>query len=369
MKAFVTGGSGFIGRSLVRQLVEAGYDVHALARSEPSAVTVRALGATPVRGDVTEKETMRDSMTGSDVVFHLAGWHELGSADWATARTTNVDGTRNVLTLATQLGVPRIVYTSTVELFGDTDGQMVDETYFFDGELPAAYQRAKWLAHYRVALPLIRQGAPITIVMPGMVFGPGAHGLLVALMRLFLAGTPVLAGLDTTFCYVHVDDVARGHLLAAERGRPGETYILGGPAVPLDEMIDFWINLTGQHVPRTVHVRRVARRAAPLVDAAGSAMHLSPLFTEEALRMMGYTYIVSSVKAETELGWQMRPLQAGMLETLRWVEETHPPVTLPVRPVALAGAAAVGGAAAWWLLRSRRQEENGETAGEATDDA
>ncbi len=173
MRAFVTGGSGFIGRSLIRQLIEQGHTVRALGRSESSLNTVRLLGAEPVAGDITDKESMRAGMTGCDTVFHVAAWYEIGSRDWITAERLNIDGTRHVLTLAFELGVPRIVYTSTVGVFGDTRGALVDESYYAEGPFQNLYERTKWLAHYKVAVPLIEQGAPIIIVMPGASMGLG----------------------------------------------------------------------------------------------------------------------------------------------------------------------------------------------------
>ena len=129
MKAFVTGGSGFIGSYLIRQLVAQGYEVFALVRSSLSATFVEANGAQAIQGNVLDVESMRDSMQGSDVVFHLAAWYKVGSPDWMKAEVVNVQGTRNVLTLAHELGIPKTVYTSTVAVFGDTKGQIVDETY------------------------------------------------------------------------------------------------------------------------------------------------------------------------------------------------------------------------------------------------
>src|SRR5690554_4242056 len=208
MKAFVTGGSGFIGRHLVRKLVERGYDVVALARSPESAQLLTALGARVAQGDISDESSMREPMRGADVVFHVAGWYKIGADDWMKAETINVGGTRKVLRLAHELGVPRIIYASTVAVFGDTGGRLVDENYRSNGPFLSEYDRTKWLAHYKVAEPLIEQGAPITIVMPGGVYGPGDHSMIGELMRQFYNGMPAVLGPETTLTYAHVEDIA-----------------------------------------------------------------------------------------------------------------------------------------------------------------
>ena len=125
MKAFVTGGSGFIGQHVVRKLIDRGYEVNALARSEQSAAILNALGATVFAGDITDTASMRPAMKGCDLVFHMAAWYYIGAKDWMQAEAINVGGTRRVLRLAHELGIPKIVYTSTVAVFGDTQGQLV----------------------------------------------------------------------------------------------------------------------------------------------------------------------------------------------------------------------------------------------------
>lgn len=324
MKAFVTGGSGFIGRQVVRKLVEREYEVVALARSESSAALLRELGAQPAAGDITDVDSMREPMRGSAVVFHIAGWYKLGSDGWMEAEKINVIGTRNVLNLAVDLNVPKIVYTSTVAVFGDTGGELVDETHHHNGPFLSVYDHTKWLAHYRVAVPLMEEGAPIIIVMPGGVYGPGDTSWLTEAMRLFYRGVPVLTGPETTLTYAHVEDVAEGHILAAERGRLGESYILAGPAVPLGEMIDFWSYLTGKPAPVLRVPAGAIRPLAPIAGAAAAALPLPQIFSAEAIRSMGATYMARADKARTELGWQPRPLQAGMLETFAWIAETTP---------------------------------------------
>lgn len=358
MKAFVTGGTGFIGKHVVRKLIDRGDEVVALARSEGSAAALRAAGAEIVMGDITNAESMRDGMKGCDVVFHMAAWYKVGSDDWMKAETINVGGTRKVLRLAHELGIPKIVYTSTITVLGDTEGQLVDESYRSNGPFLTEYDRTKWLAHYKVAEPLIEKGAPIVIVMPGGVYGPGDHSLIGEMMTLFYKGMPALPGPETTLTYAHVEDVAEGHLLAADKGEIGESYILAGPAVPLGEMVDFWSYLTGKPAPAVRIPAKLVSPTAPVVSAAHSALSLSDLFSEETIAILGATYMARADKARTELGWKPRPLQAGMLETFEWIEQTTPEAALiPDREKKIAGAALAAAAILFvlWLLSRRRK--------------
>lgn len=325
MKAFVTGGTGFVGRHVVRKLVERGYDVYGLARSEKSAAVLSKLGALPVFGNILDRESMREGLQDSDVVFHIAGWYKIGSRDWIRAESINVAGTRNVLSLAHEIGVPKIIYTSTVAVFGDTKGQLADENFYQGGPFATEYDRTKWLAHYKVAQPLIDKGAPIFIVMPGVIYGPHDHGLVGELMVQFYKGRLFLVpGSDFVATYAHVEDIAEGHILAAEKGRIGESYILAGPAVPLSEVVDFWGQLTGKPAPLIRIPSQYLVPLAPLLDVIGSVIPLPDLLSAEAARLLGVSYMARSDKARAELGWRTRSMQEGMGETFRWIAGTTP---------------------------------------------
>lgn len=359
MKAFVTGGTGLIGRALVRKLLARGYQVTALARSESSAAALRDVGAAVVLGDVTDRESMRQGMTGSDVVFHLAAVYDFTPEGVAQSEAVNVGGTENVLGLAFELGVPRLVYTSSVAVFGDTRGELPDETYYAGGPFLTEYDRTKWLAHYEVAEALIAQGAPIIIVLPGGVYGPGDTSWLADMMRLYYRGLlPVLPGPETVITFAYVDDVAEGHILAAEKGRLGECYILAGPAVPIGEMVEFWAQLTGKRPPVTRIPARAARRLAPLAGRAQATLSLPQAFSGELMRTLGASYAARSDKARAELGWRPRPIQSGMLETFEWIAATEP-ANAGQRERRMARGLALTALVLllWWLLRRPRNEE------------
>jgi len=360
MKAFVTGGTGFIGRPLIRKLLNRGYTVTALTRSEQGAADLADLGAEVVRGDVLDVASMREGMRGSDVVFHLAGWYKTGSPDWMMAESLNVGGTRKVLRLARELEIPKVVYTSTHTVLGDTGGELVDETFIQGGPFANEYDRTKWLAHYKVAVPMIEKGVPIIIVMPGTGYGPGDPSLIGDLMRLFYAGRlPAVPAPDFTTSYVHVEDIAEGHIVAAEKGVIGESYILTGPSVPLGEIIDFWSQLTGKPAP----VLRIPSGAllpfAPLMGWLNKTFNLPPLFSREAVDMLGMKYTASPEKARSQLNWRTRSLQEGMSETFAYISETSPvgPV-IRERERRIAGAALLAVAAfiLLWLIGRRRSK-------------
>jgi len=361
MKAFVTGGTGFIGRPLVRKLLKRGYDVTVLVRSDKGSADLQALGAETVRGDIRDVASMREAMRGSDVVFHLAGWYKTGSPDWMTAEPLNVGGTRKVLRLARELGVAKVIYTSTHTVLGDTGGELVDETSFQGGPFANEYDRTKWLAHYKVAVPMIDKGAPIIIVMPGTGYGPGDPSLIGDLMRLFYAGNlPAVPAPDFTTSYVHVEDIAEGHIIAAEKGVIGESYILTGPAVPLGEIVDFWSQLTGKPAPVIGIPSGYLLPFAPVMGWLNKTFSLPPLFSREAVELLGMNYTASPEKARAQLGWRTRSMQEGMSETFEYIAETTPvSPAIQHRERRIIGAALFATAAflLFWFVSRRQAKE------------
>jgi dihydroflavonol-4-reductase len=360
VKVFVTGGTGFIGTRVADMLLERGDQVAALVRSEAAAEKMRRRGALPVIGNITDRLSMVDAMRGSDVVFHIAGWYKIGSRQQEEAETINVEGTRQVLELAVELGVPRIVYTSTIAVFGDTRGQMVDESYRPPAGQPflTEYDRTKWKAHYEIAEPLIQRGAPIIIVMPGGVYGPGDPSLVGEILRWYLRGwLPLLPGPHTTLTFAHVDDIARGHLLAAEQGKPGEAYIMAGPPLTLRELTQMAAELTHRPAPRGEVPRSLLQPFAPLMAHVARYLPGPNMLSRDAIAILDVTYIASPAKAQAELGWDVRAVRKGLAETLDWlIGQTPAPLLAPARRKQAAGLALLAGVlglAAWLLTRRR----------------
>src|SRR5881409_2537786 len=316
-KYFVTGATGFIGGRVTRQLVDAGHEVVAIARNPERAKDLVSLGVDVRPGDITDPDSLRGPMAGVDGVFHIAGWYKIGTKDRANGERINVDGTRNVLAAMKELRIPTEVYTSTLAVFSDTHGQAVDETYRHGAPWLTEYDRTKWIAHYKIAEPMIRAGLPLVVVQPGVNYGPGDTSEIRPTFVRYLRGKLRAIPKRTAYCWAHVEDTARAHVLAMERGRPGETYIIAGPPHTLIEAFDLAARITGIPAPR-FHASPECLRA------------IAALSRSERLRdVAGVTYLGNNAKARRELGFDPRPLEDGLRETLH-----HEMRLLGIRPVA-----------------------------------
>jgi nucleoside-diphosphate-sugar epimerase len=317
LRYFVTGATGFLGGELVKQLVGRGHQVTALVRSVDKASLLKVLGVDLRLGDITDRDSLCAPMRGVDGVFHVAAWYKVGARDGSRgAEEVNVQGTRNVLETARDLDIRRIVYTSTVGVFGDTGGRLVDETYYARGPFLTEYDRTKWLAHYEVALPMARAGLPLVIAMPGAVYGPGdtsgIHAALVQLLHGRLYATPR----GVQFCWGYIADIARGLQQAMDSGREGESYLLTGPVHSFEDAFAVAAQIARRRRP-FLHPRPVVMRAAAALARTLEGWNLNPPVPSEMLRLMaGTTWIGTSAKAERELGFTARPLDEGLRHTI-----------------------------------------------------
>ena len=247
---FVTGLSGFVGGHVARQLAARGDRIRAVVRSPERISADPAWAAVQiVRGDVTDKESMREAMRDVDGVFHVAGWYKVGRRDRDVAIATNVTGTQNVLELVQELRIPKVVYTSTLAVNSDTRGLMVDETYRFTGSHISLYDETKARAH-DIAMSFASRGVPVSIVQPGVVYGPGDTSSIRTTLIQYLRRRLPLVPLKTAFAWAHVDDIAAGHILAMERGETGRNYFLAGPVHTLEEALRIAEQITGIPPPR-----------------------------------------------------------------------------------------------------------------------
>jgi nucleoside-diphosphate-sugar epimerase len=256
-------------------------------------------------------------MQGLDGLFHVAAWYRIGDrAGAAQAERVNVDGTRNVLEAAREAGVPKIVYTSTVAVLGDTRGRLVDETHYSAGPFLTEYDRTKWIAHYQVALPMIREGLPLVITMPGVVYGPGDHSAMRSALVQLLRGRLIATPRGATFCWGYIEDTARGLRQAMDAGRPGESYLLTGPVHTFEEAMDLAARLANRRRP-LLHPPPGLVRGLAAVMARLERWNIEPPFPSEGLRVMaGTSWIGSSKKAQCELGFSARPLEDGLKHTI-----------------------------------------------------
>jgi dihydroflavonol-4-reductase len=314
---FVTGATGFLGGELVKQLIGRGHVIAALVRSPEKGALLKTLGVELHPGDITDRDSLRAPMQESDGVFHVAAWYKIGvKGGREIADHVNVQGTRNVLEVAKELAIPRIVYTSTVGVFGDTRGRMVDETYFTPGPFLTVYDRSKWVAHYEVAVPMIKDGLPLVIAMPGAIYGPGdtsnIHSTLVQLLRKRLFVTPK----GVTFSWGYVEDTARGLRQAMEAGTVGESYLLTGPQATFQDFFATAARLSGRRLP-PIHPPPTLMKITAALAAGLEHWDMRLPLAAETLRLMaGTTWIGSSVKAKEALGFTARPIEEGLLQTI-----------------------------------------------------
>jgi len=314
MKYFLTGATGFLGGVLARQLREAGHDVRAVIRSPHKANELQSLGVQLFQGDVTDKESMRAALQGADGVFHVAGWYKIGTKDKSDGERVNVQGTRNVLELMKELHIPKGVYTSTVAVNSDTHGELKNETYHFTGKHLTEYDRTKALAH-DIAKQFIAEGLPLVIVMPGGIYGPGDTSILRTTLIDYLKGKLPMLPTQAGITWAHVEDVAHGHILAMEKGVPGEAYILAGEPSTYQEAFQIASHITGKPTPSFVSYR-LFKLLSMLVKPFDSFLPES--YTSEGLRIVaGPTYYADNSKAKRFLGYNPRPLTEGLESTLK----------------------------------------------------
>lgn len=316
MKYFLTGATGFVGGVLAQKLRSAGHEVRALVRNPGKAGKLEKLGVQLYQGDVTDQASMRAPMTGVDGVFHVAGWYKIGTADKAEGQRVNVDGTRNVLALMQELGIAKGVYTSTLAVNSDTHGVEVDERYHFSGRHLSVYDQTKADAH-KVAEGFIKQGLPLVIVQPGLIYGPGdtgpSHDAIVQFLQRKLPMLPQ----QTAYSWAHVDDVADAHIAAMDKGAPGENYFICGPTHTLIEGMQMIAQMSGVPAPKLTAPPALLKGMAALMSLIEPFVTLPPTYTAEYLRVSaGATYIGKNDKARRMLGFTPRPLREGLLETI-----------------------------------------------------
>ncbi len=323
MKALVTGATGFVGAAVARTLLAAQWEVRVLARKGSDRRNLSGLPVEIEEGDLKDVNSLERAAAGCPALFHAAADYRLGARDPSQLYEANVEGTRNILNAARRAGVQRIVYTSSVATIGiPADGTPGEEATPTSLEnMIGHYKRSKYLAE-EVVREAAREGMSVVIVSPSTPVGPGdvkptPTGQLV----LDAAAGRMPAYVDTGLNIVHVDDVAAGHLLAYERGKAGERYILGGEDMSLREILALIAALVGRKPPRVRLPYGLVLPMAYLAEGYAALTGHSGRITLEGVRMSRKLMFFSSAKAARELGYRSRPPVEAFADAIRWFRE------------------------------------------------
>jgi len=315
MTAFVTGGSGFVGGAVIRALVGEGRQVRALARSDAAAIAVTGCGAEAVPGDLRDRGALAARMRGSEVVFHVAGLSRLCPRGPGELYATNVDGAATAVHAAADAGVGRVVLTSSAAAIGERGGSIGREDSPHRGSFLSQYERSKFLGERAAAAVAAERGIDLVTVNPSSIQGPG-RTTGSARILLYAARSRTAALFDTAFSVLDIDDCAVGHVLAADRGIPGERYLLSGSALTMRSAVDLLRRTTG----RPSHVvwvpRAFVRAAAPLSRLAWRADD-APV-CPDVLRTLLHGHRYDGSRASRDLGLRYRSLEATLERVVRW---------------------------------------------------
>lgn len=324
MRVLVTGATGFIGAAVARALVRHGFDVAVLVRPDSDLRNLDGLKVERVHGDLRDAASLRHALTGCRRLYHVAAHYALWAKDPSVFYAVNVTGTRTLLEAAGQIGIERIVYTSTIGAIGlpAGGGLGTEETPVSLVHMAGHYKRSKYLAEQEV-MKLARAGLPVVIVNPSAPVGEGdvkptpTGQMIVDFMK-----GRMWAYIETGMNLIDVEDVAAGHLLAMERGRVGERYILGHENLMLREIFEILSGLTGVKTPRL----KLPRGAIlPLAYAnlwlADYLTHRSPRIPLEGVRMAKYRMHYDCSKAVRELGLPQTPAATALEKAVRWFRD------------------------------------------------
>ncbi len=321
-KVLVTGASGFVGSAVARKLVERGFFVRVLVREASPRAHLAGLDLDYAVGDLLDAESVRRAMTGMRSLFHVAADYRLWAREPAEIERNNLTSTRIVMEEAMRAGVERIVYTSSVATLDCHGEQTADESRpLREDKAIGAYKRSKVKAE-RLVEGMVGQGLPAVIVNPSTPIGPcDVKPTPTGRMIVEAASGRMPAFVDTGLNMVHVDDVAAGHLMAFERGRIGERYILGGQNASLAEILGAVAVLMGRRAPRLKLPRTALMPLALAAEIGARFTGREPMVTMDGLRLSRNRMYFSSAKAERELGYQARPYAEGIRDAIAWFRQ------------------------------------------------
>jgi nucleoside-diphosphate-sugar epimerase len=320
MRVFLTGATGFIGGRVARKLRERGDEVVALVRNPAKARELSELGCELVEGDLSDEAAIRRGTQGAEAVVHVGAAYKVGipRSQRPALHDANVLGTERVLDAAIEAGVKRIVHVSTGNVYGNTCGAVVDESHVRPQppQFLSYYDQTKYEAH-QVALDRIAKGAPIVIVQPSVVYGPGDTSEVGTMIDQIRSGKLKLRLFpEAGFNFAYVEDVAQGILLALDKGRIGESYNLAGPQGTMGELVDKTAAIVGRKPPRIKMPAALMKLAIPIGPVVGKLMGFPPNIGELIRTSNGVTFWMTDEKARRELGYQARDLDTGLRQTL-----------------------------------------------------
>jgi dihydroflavonol-4-reductase len=341
MKTLVTGATGFVGNHVARQLAGAGHTVRVLVRATSNVKVLDGVAVEFFEGDLRDAASLTRAMQGVQHVYHVAADYRLWTKNPSEMYESNVEGTRRLIDAAQRAGAERIVYTSTVATIAvPRHGALPNEdTRATLGEMIGHYKRSKFLAE-QVALDAAKSGSPVILVNPTAPVGPGDWKPTPTgrIILDFLKGK-MPAYVDTGLNVAPVEDVAAGHLLAAEKGRVGERYILGGRNMTLKQILDALAAIAGRSAPRIRLPHAVALMAGYADEMFSRVMGREPQIPVEGVKMSRHKMFVESDKAQRELGYHPTKVEAALERAVRWYEE-HGHIANRARSKRVAHAAA-----------------------------
>lgn len=336
-RVFVTGASGLVGGALLTRLLERGDTVVALARSDAAAARLRERGAEVVRGDTVDEDALASGMEGCELAFHVAGVNTLCPADSAALLHVNVRGAEAAVRAAARAGLRRLVLTSSAAAIGEPNGTIGDETTAHRGWYLSTYERSKREGEIAAFEAARHADVDLVSVNPSSVQGPGRTGGTGKLMLAYLNGR-LRAFIDTNISLIDIRDCTEGHLLAAERGRAGERYLLNGATLTSREALEVVSGLTGAGDRVRIVPAPVATAAGALVEGAFRLARRDPPLCREMVRTMLHGHRYDGSRATRELGLEYTPVRETFARTIEWAL-SHGLVKRPLPNWESAGAA------------------------------
>jgi dihydroflavonol-4-reductase len=325
VKALVTGATGFVGSAVMRRLIDRGAEVRVVARAGSDRRNLDGRAVEVVTGELNDAAALDRAADGCEAVFHVAADYRLWVPDPAAMYRANLDGTKAVMAAAARAGVRRIVYTSSVATLGlRADGLASDETTPSTlADMIGHYKRSKFMAEEEVRRLVREEGLPAVIVNPSTPIGPGdVKPTPTGRMIVNAAAGRMPAYVDTGLNIVHVDDVAEGHLLALEKGRVGERYILGGEDMSLASLLNAIAGMTGGRPPLLSLPHGLVMPIAYIAEAwARLTGRGEPMVTRDGVRLSRKRMYFTSAKSQRELGYAARPATDALTDAICWFRQ------------------------------------------------